>query len=107
MITVAWGIARAWLGRNGMLIASIAGVIALAIAWDGQRLERAAAARESAVLSELNRKGAENDAKGLQAHLDARRPGAFGRLRERYCVDCSGPAPEVPGGLAGDPDPKP
>lgn len=97
MIGLLWKVVGPWLGRNGLLAASIAGVLALVMAWDGSRIEAAKTAERNEVVSEIAREGAEANAKGLEAHLNARRPGAFKRLRERYCLDCEGKRdPEMP-----------
>jgi hypothetical protein len=84
MISAIWKVAGPWFGRNGVLAASIAAIIALAISWDKSRVESGRQIERAAGIE----RGIELNAKGLAAHNRAELPGAVERVRAKYCTDC-------------------
>lgn len=83
-MSAIWKLIGPWLGRNGVLAASIAAILALIMTWDKSRVETGRAQERAAQIE----KGVALNAKGLAAHELAGRPGAFERLRQKYCIDC-------------------
>ena len=82
------GLVQRVLGGNALLIASVLAAIVFLFLFDASRIKSAENKGRNDAFNQVENQGEILNGKAADAHADARKPGALGRLRQDYCPAC-------------------